>query len=152
MSSDPYQFPAPGDERGLAYPGVIDLLTHAANSEVVDLVMFESRPWDGGDEQLFELQEKLNAYLSFALDGEMAETYPQLEGKSLRIILRCLEAPPEEAVEFLSQVREQISLQGIDLEVRFAEENPGLPRGVQPVNRNNGGGSCGSGGCGCHHG
>jgi len=151
MSSDPYQFPAPGEERGLAYPGVIDLLTHEANSGSVDLVMFEPRPWDGGDEQLFELQEKLNAYLSFALDGEMAESYPQLEGKPIRIILRCLEAPPEEAIDFLSHVREQIALQDIDLEVRFAEENPSLPRGVQPVNRNGngGGGSCGSG-CGCH--
>ena len=41
--------------------------------------------------------------------------------------------PSSEAVEFLYQVREQIALQGIDLEVVYAEE---------------GNGGCGSG-CGC---
>ena len=83
--------------------------------------MFEARPWSDDEAQLFELQEKMNAYLSFALDGEFAETYPQLVGKPLRVVLRCRTIPPTAAVEFLAKVREQIGLQGIDLEVRYAE-------------------------------
>lgn len=132
MQSDPHAFPAPGERRGVEHAGVIDLLTHDAKSGQVELVMFEPRPWDGGEEQLFQLQEKLNAYLSFVLDGEMAEAHPQLVDKPLRVVLRCVEVPSRAAIDFLSQVREQIALQGIDLEVRYARE-----------------GGCGEG-CGCH--
>jgi hypothetical protein len=131
MPTDPHAFPGPGEHRGVEYSGVIDLLTHDAASGRAELVLFEPRPWRGGEAQLFQLQEKLNAYLSFALDGEMAEAYPQLVGVPLRIVLRCFEAPPPEAVDFLAKVREQIALQDIDLEVRYARE-----------------GGCGEG-CGC---
>lgn len=129
---NPHTFPAPGERRGVEHAGVIDLLTHDVASGQVELVMFEPRPWDGGEEQLFQLQEKLNAYLSFVLDGELAEAHPQLVDKPLRVVLRCVEVPSRAAVDFLSQVREQIALQGIDLEVRYARE-----------------GGCGEG-CGCH--
>ncbi len=134
MNSNPHLFPQPGEQRGVEHTGVIDLLTHDPASGRVELVMFEPRPWDGGEDQLFELQEKMNAYLSFALDGEMAETHPDLVEKPLSVVLRCLEMPPAEAVEFLGHVREQIALQGIELEVRYQRE-----------------GSCGEG-CGCHGG
>jgi hypothetical protein len=45
--------------------------------------------------------------------------------KPLAVVLRCLQLPSSEAVEFLSQVREQIALQGIELEVSYAEEGNG---------------------------
>jgi len=133
MESNPTAFPKDGERRGVEFAEVIDLLAHNAKTGRVELVMFEPRPWDGGEEQLFQLQEKLNAYMSFALDGEMTDTYPELADKPLAVILRCVELPPGEAVEFLSQVREQIALQGIELEVSYVEE---------------GNGGCGSG-CGC---
>jgi hypothetical protein len=74
---------------------------------------------------LFQLQEKLNAYISFALDGELADSYPELAGQPLSVVVRCLEMPPSEAVEFLGKVREQIALQGIDLIVSYARESEG---------------------------
>jgi hypothetical protein len=134
MEVNPHQFPKPGEARGVEHTAVIDLLTHDRESGQVELVMFEPRAWEGGEEQLFQLQEKLNAYVSFALDGEMAETYPELINHPLRVVLRCLELPPTEAVEFLAQVRDQLALQEIDLEVRYARESEG---------------GCGTG-CGCH--
>jgi hypothetical protein len=139
METHPLSFPAPGERRGVEHAGVIDLITRDAADGRVELVLFEPRQWfDGeeGDAQLFQLQEKLNAYMSFALDGEMAESYPELVNQPLRLVLRCVDVPPSAAVEFLSHVREQIALQEIDLEVRYAREESG-------------GGSCGTG-CGCH--
>jgi hypothetical protein len=118
------------------HTAVIDLLAENPATGRVELVMFEPRPWDRGEDQLFQLQEKLNAYMSFALDGEMAEAYPALSGRPLSLVLRCVELPPPEAVGFLAQVREQIALQGIDLEVRYARE---AEDGVR----------CGES-CGCH--
>lgn len=131
----PHTFPQPGERRGIEHAGVIDLITHDPASGQVELVMFEPRAWGGGEEQLFQLQEKMNAYLSFALDGELAEAHPELVNKPLRVVLRCVELPPPPAVEFLTHVREQIALQGIDLEVRYAREGEGS-------------GGCGTG-CGC---
>lgn len=84
---------------------------------MVTLTMVERRPWTGGDHQLFELQEKFNSYLSFLLDGEMAEDYPSLVGKPLRIRLECVEPPESTVVEFLAMIREQIAFQGVDVEV-----------------------------------
>ena len=78
---------------GVANAHVIDLLTHDARTDEVTLTMVEQRPWDGTDQQLFELQEKFNAYLSFLLDGEFADTYPALADKRLRVRLECLEMP-----------------------------------------------------------
>lgn len=136
MSQSPYAFPAENERRGVQFAEVIDLLVQDAKSNQVELVMFEPRSWDEGEDQLFQLQEKMNAYLSFALDGEMADAYPDLVNRPLRIVLRCVDAPPSEAVEFLAHVREQIALQNIDLEVRYAREDGGS-------------GGCGSG-CTCH--
>ena len=97
-----HPFPEPGESRGVEHTSVIDLMTHHAKTDEVEIVMFEPRPWHGGELQLFQLQEKLNAYISFILDGEMSENYPQLTGKSVRVVLRCVEAPPEPAVQFLA--------------------------------------------------
>ncbi len=110
-------------------------MTHDPATERVEIVMFEPRPWTGGEEQLFQLQEKLNAYLSFILDGEMAETTPELVGKPTAVVLRCAESPSAEAIEFLAAVREQMEFQGLELEVRYQRPGPDS-------------GSCGSG-CEC---
>jgi hypothetical protein len=121
---------------GVENPGVLDALGMDPDTGEVVLVMFEQRPWNVGDKQLFQLQEKLNSYMSFALDGEMEEQLPQTVGKKVRITLACAEEPPAQITELLVKVREQISLQGINLTVE----------GLQPAG---GEGGCGSG-CGCH--
>src|SRR5438046_10704417 len=64
---------------GIANPAVIDLFGVDQKTGEVLLVMNESRPWDGGHEQLHEMQEKFNAYASFILDGEMIEAHPRSE-------------------------------------------------------------------------
>jgi hypothetical protein len=102
---------------GIEHPHVIDVIAHDPASDAVTLIMRESRPWSGGDEQLFQLQEKLNAYLSFALDGEMAEAYPAFIEKPLKLRIDCVAPPDERTVGFLGMVREQIALREIDLEV-----------------------------------
>ena len=114
--------PPPAGSRGLEYPGVIDALMHDTGRGELWLVMIERRRWAGGEAQLFQLQEKLNAYLSFALDGELAEAYPAHVGKPLRVILDTTHPPSPEVVHFLNLVREQISFQGVELEVRITGE------------------------------
>jgi hypothetical protein len=86
---------------GLENAGILDAIAHDPCSDKVLLAMYEARTWLNGQEQLFQLQEKLNAYVSFVLDGEMQEAYPALAGKSVEIQLRTVYEPSERALEFI---------------------------------------------------
>ena len=119
--------------RGVEHADVIDMIFHDKENDQAVLVMVEQRDWDGSDAQLFQLQEKFNAYLSFALDGEFAESYPALASKALRLQLESVHMPHPRALEMLQRIHDQIAFQSIGLEVRV-KENPN--------------GGCGTG-CGC---
>jgi hypothetical protein len=100
----------------------IDILALDHATDTVVMTMHEPRPWDGSDQRLFELQEKVNAYLSFALDGEMLHALPQLEGKKLRLQLDCIETPDEATTQFVEVVRQQIGFQEIEFAVRVVPD------------------------------
>jgi hypothetical protein len=97
--------------------GVIDVIAHDAKTNEVVLVMNEPNEWNGSDEQLLALQERFNAYVSFLLDGEMAEAHPELTGKPARIELRCAHMPDTRALELLGLIHDQLAFQEIKLKV-----------------------------------
>ena len=105
--------------------GVIDVIAHDPKTGDVVLVMNQPNEWNGSDEQLFSLQERFNAYVSFLLDGEMAEAHPELLGKSARVELRCTHMPDARALELLGHIHDQLAFQEIRLEVvvRSAQSN-----------------------------
>lgn len=118
---NPDASPNPAHPRGVEHAGVIDLLTHDAKNGRVTLFMVEPRPWDGSELRLFQLQEKLNAYVSFALDGELADSYPALAGLPLTIVLESAAYPDDATIDLLEKVREQLGFQQIDLQVVVKE-------------------------------
>src|SRR5262249_17939599 len=97
--------------------GIIDVIAHDPKTGEVVLVMKEPNEWNGSDEQLLALQERFNAYISFLLDGEMAEAHPQLAGKPTRIELRCAHMPDTRALELLGLIHDHLAFQEIKLEV-----------------------------------
>jgi Family of unknown function (DUF6572) len=103
--------------------GVIDVIAEDNKTGEVVLVMNEPEPWDGTDEQLLALQERFNAYVSFLLDGEMAEAHPELAGKPTRIELRCAHMPDTRALELLGHIHDQLAFQEIRLEVVVRDED-----------------------------
>jgi hypothetical protein len=102
---------------GVANAAVIDLFGVDGKTGQVVLAMNESRPWDGSDDRLHEVQEKFNAYVSFLLDGEMVAAHPELAGKPARIELRCDHIPDERGLELLNLIHDQLALQEIKMEV-----------------------------------
>ena len=110
---------------GIANPAVIDLFGVDQKTGEVLLVMNESRPWDGGHEQLHEMQEKFNAYASFILDGEMTEAHPELAGRTARVQLRCEYMPGKEALALLHAIHDQLELQAIKVEVVVVDPSCG---------------------------
>ena len=131
--------------KGIEHPGVIDFLAFDAASQRVLLVMVERRPWNEPELQLFQLQEKLNAYLSFILDGEMAESFPQFVGKPIEIQLRTHHHPDPLTLGFLNQAKDQLSLQQITIEtIRIDSSEEFEPAPAAPSHSC----GCGHGGCG----
>ena len=100
---------------------MIDLVACDTKTDEVVLVMNEPAPWDGSNEQLHQLQERFNAYVSFLLDGELAESHPELAGKKARIEVRCAHMPDAGALELLGMIHDQLDFQGIKMEVVVRE-------------------------------
>jgi hypothetical protein len=101
--------------------GVIDVIAQDAKTGEVVLVMNEPNQWEGSDEQLLAIQERFNAYVSFLLDGEMAEAHPELDGKRARIEVRCARMPDARSLELLALIHDQLAFQEIRLEVVVAD-------------------------------
>jgi hypothetical protein len=110
---------------GIERADIIDFFAHDTRRDEVLLVMFESRRWKNSDRQLFQLQEKFNAYVSFLLDGEMDDAHPELAGKNARIELRCAEMPTGKALDLLHAIHDQLALQEIRVEVTVQERSGG---------------------------
>jgi hypothetical protein len=106
--------------------GMIDLIAEDTKTGEVVLAMNEPNEWDDSDEQLLALQERLNAYVSFLLDGEMAEAHPELAGKPARIELRCTHMPDSRTLELLGLIHDQLAFQEIKLEVVIRNDPPSL--------------------------
>ena len=102
--------------------GMIDVIAQDTKKGEVVLVMEEPNEWDGSDKQLLALQERFNAYVSFLLDGELAEAHPELVGKPARIELHCAQMPEARALEFLGLIHDQLAFQEIKLEVVIGEQ------------------------------
>ena len=105
--------------------GFIDQIAHDRKTDETVLVMNQSQEWTGADEQLHELQERFNTYASFLLDGELAESHPELAGKKSRIEVRCAHMPDNRALELLGMIHDQLEFQGVKVEVvvRRSERN-----------------------------
>ena len=103
--------------------GVIDVIAEDKNSGEVVLVMNEPNEWNGSDEQLLTLQERFNAYVSFLLDGEMAEAHPELADKRTRIELRCAHMPDARTLELLGLIHDHLAFQELSLEVVIKKAN-----------------------------
>jgi len=102
--------------------GMIDVIGHDPKTGEVVLVMDQPDEWAASDEQLLALQERFNAYVSFLLDGEMAEAHPELADKPARIELRCAHIPDTHALELLGLIHDQLAFQEIKLEVVVRNE------------------------------
>jgi hypothetical protein len=89
---------------------------HDKRRDTLVLAMYETRPWTGDEAHILQLQEKLNAYASFILDGEMAEAFPQFVGKPVEVQLRTRHQPDPLTLGFLNQAKDQLSLQQITIE------------------------------------
>jgi len=110
-------------EPGVENPDVVDLITPGPGPERVTLVMIERRGWDSLL-QLRQIEEKINRYLGYVLDGFLVQQYPEYEGRHAVLRIDCRDEPTGEAAEFLRAAREAIEGEGLELEVRVRGSAP----------------------------
>lgn len=102
---------------GVQNPNVVDRIGPADTGDHVEVVMIEERPWRGY-EQLRQLEEKINRYLGYVLDGYLGEHYPQYIGLPVTICLETQHHPEGEVIEFLQEARRAIEGEGLRFVVR----------------------------------
>lgn len=66
------------DER-LFDPAKVDVCSVSGDG-VVELVIVQDHPWTGSDAHVESLQQKIQTYVSYALDGQMVADFPQTAG------------------------------------------------------------------------
>ncbi len=90
------------------------------DEDKVTLCISDHIPWDDEviNAHLVILQEKINDYLDFIYSGQIYEEFGGF-GKTPNIkVIFCYE-PVKETIEFLEDVKEQISREGYELEWLF---------------------------------
>jgi len=84
----------------------IDLVTYDPKRDAHILVVVEQG--DGSEDCLRRLQERLYDYVEIAVDGFLAEKYPESKGKSVVIRLDCYDSPREACERFFFRFAEHI--------------------------------------------
>jgi hypothetical protein len=112
----------PLEERGVQNPRIVDLVTTDAERGEVVLKMLEGRPWGLDPAQMGQLEDKLNSYFVYVLDGHLAKQYPEYEGMPVRIQLECVEPPREEDRAGFVNVATIAELEGLRFEVRVVAD------------------------------
>lgn len=97
---------------GVQNAKVVDLVTHDPKTDEYALIMVETREWDGSDERLQQISEKVENYVSFALYGQMTKLYPEALGKRVRLQLDCESHPDPKTTRFLEGIRIRLEQEG----------------------------------------
>jgi len=110
--------PSRGPElSGLDNPGRVDLVSVPAVGPV-ELVLHAAGEWDGSEQRQILLQEKLNRYLEYVVDGELAEAYPAATGRDWIVVILCDHAPDTRTSAYFQQADRELQRSGGGLQVQ----------------------------------
>ncbi len=90
----------------------IDLITETKSGSY-KLILVQRELWDGSDDQLADLQQRINEYLAFALDGELHRLHPESIGRPVVIQLDIEHEPDPRTREFLAKVADIVTTCGL---------------------------------------
>jgi hypothetical protein len=93
---------------------VVDFISTEQDGQSVVLSISDHLEW-GEDEHLLLLQEKLNTYLAFIESGAIFESYPDAEGKKIKINVICQYQPDINGLKFIRKCGEIVQGAGCGL-------------------------------------
>jgi hypothetical protein len=98
---------------GQNFPQVLDLVTE--RDGICYLYLVQENELDG--DELLALQERLNSYLGFIVDGQLQRNYPALANHQKVVRINLQHTPAEFAGEFFERVKSAFAAHGVTLEV-----------------------------------
>ncbi|MFQ5418134.1 MAG: DUF6572 domain-containing protein [Myxococcota bacterium] len=110
------------EERGVHNPKVVDLISFDADLRAVVLTMIEARPWGASPDQIKQVEDKFNSYLSYVAAGHLEREYPQYAGAPVIFRLDCAQAPGAMERAFLESVTQFAAGEKIRFVVRIPED------------------------------
>lgn len=97
---------------------IVDFITEEKGKKV--LIVTDHLPWDE-EQHLFQLQEKLNAYLCAIETEQLTQYYPNAkDGFRIRVCVKY--QPDDEARTFLCKVKHFLADNGYDFQVCLFDE------------------------------
>jgi hypothetical protein len=97
-------------------PTTVDLVTLSPDKATAHLYIVQPDRWTGSDDEIASLQEKINAYVHFAVGGQMTSDYPQTAESAWKIVIDCQAGPPDtRTAAVLDEIGEAVRRYGGDL-------------------------------------
>lgn len=107
---------------------VVDFVARGDSPEEWKMVLVEEGPWVGSvDDQLHRIQERMYDCIDAALDGQLAENFPESKGKRIIVQLDCYNVPQPEVEEFFQRFSSEVLV--LD-DYRQALEDSEFVRGI----------------------
>jgi hypothetical protein len=94
---------------------IVDFISIDPSSKEVVLSISDHLAWNGEDEHLLLLQEKLNHYLAFVESGEILTKYPHANAKAVRIDVVCAHPFDKSARNFFERASQVVENAGFKL-------------------------------------
>lgn len=105
----------PHEKQGIENPRIIDCI--ASNKESVTLHLYAGNPWKNSREEMQILEDKLNRYLGYVLDGFLAKEYPQYKNLPITFQLDCVEPPHGFSAQFFEKAADFVIIYDIHLNI-----------------------------------
>jgi uncharacterized protein DUF6572 len=99
---------------------VIDMVSIDKNDMAI-LTIVDHLEWDGENEHLIILQDKINSYLAAIESHELYEKYPKAIDKNICIRIVSFQEPNHDGLIFLERTKEIIENAGYRFEFRQHE-------------------------------
>jgi len=111
---------SPRPQDGVWNPHVVDLLTF--NQKNNEFVFHIIEPPEGDlSTQLPQLQAKIRSYLSYVLDGTLAEDFPDSVSSGVAFRLNCAHRPSRRASHFVNRAAHELDELGIRFVVKVLD-------------------------------
>jgi len=102
-------------QSSIEHPEKIDLITADPVSGEYALIISATGDWEDSEEEQALLLQKINNYLNFIVDGDLAQHYPQTRGMPTRIQIDSSTNIPKNIERLIFQAQELLLQHDIKL-------------------------------------
>lgn len=99
----------------------IDLITKS-NGNIYVLIIVADEPWVDENNFRYRLQEKLNNYASYFLDGQMRKDYSDCRQTRITVRISSSSPIPTDLQSFISDMANALYTYGIDIETETVND------------------------------